>query len=183
MKFALHVMTKYKQQLGKLLFVFAACRPYNYHAALRNWRHTSSHATSKMPPICKLDVLLSPFHNALMLQHLLHWHWHILTEHKAVAERGAPGSWWGPHVTGRWGLGAISCGPQNFMFRSVPERSGFSSMPKWINVKWKCHYFSQNLQMTLCCVKQLYTKRSQPHVESEGRGKNAIPVSTNSIRE
>ena len=29
MKFAMHVITKYKQQLGKRLFVFAASRPYN----------------------------------------------------------------------------------------------------------------------------------------------------------
>ena len=63
----MHVITKYKQQLGKLLFVFEASRPYDYHAALRNRRPISSHATSKMPPICKSDVLLSPFmmHDAL----------------------------------------------------------------------------------------------------------------------
>ena len=47
----MHVITKYKQQLGKLLFIFAASRPYDYHAALRN---------RLMLPICKSDVLLSP---------------------------------------------------------------------------------------------------------------------------
>ena len=55
-------ITKYKQQLGKRLFVFATSRPYSYHAALRNRRPISSHASSKMPPICKSDVLLSAFH-------------------------------------------------------------------------------------------------------------------------
>ena len=67
----MHVITEYKQQLGKLLFIFAASRPYDRHTA----QHPiSSHATSKMLPICKSDVLLCPFHDALMLWHLLHWH-------------------------------------------------------------------------------------------------------------
>ena len=74
MKFAMHVITEYKQQLGKLLFVFAGSRLIYIQAALRNRRPISSHATSKMPPICKSDVLLSPFHDVLMLRHLLHWH-------------------------------------------------------------------------------------------------------------
>ena len=43
MKFALHVITKHKQQLGKLLFVFAASRLYDYHATPRNRCPTSSH--------------------------------------------------------------------------------------------------------------------------------------------
>ena len=34
----------------------------------------SRYATSKMlPTVCKSDVLLSPFHDALMLRRLLHW--------------------------------------------------------------------------------------------------------------
>ena len=65
MKFAMHVIAKYKQ-LGKLLFIFAASHPYAISSL-------SSHATGKMPPICKSDVLLSPFHDALMLRRLLHW--------------------------------------------------------------------------------------------------------------
>ena len=69
----MHVITKYKQQLEKRLFVFTASCPYNYHAALSNRRPISSHAASKMPPIYKSDVLLSPFHDAVMLRHLLHW--------------------------------------------------------------------------------------------------------------
>ena len=127
----MHVITKYKQQLGKLLFVFHwASRLYNYHAALRNRRPISSHATSKMP---KSDVLLSPFHDALILQHLLHWqsHWQsVMRSLKGGPQvhegdprftrgtpdsrggpqvhegdprftRGTPGSRWGPHVTRR----------------------------------------------------------------------------------
>ena len=35
-EFAMQVITECKQQLGKLLFVFAASRPYRYHAALQN---------------------------------------------------------------------------------------------------------------------------------------------------
>ena len=134
----MHIITEYKQQLGKLSFVFAASRSYDYHAALRNRRPITSHATSKMPPVCKSDVLLSPFRDALMLQHLLHWHWHfwhVLTERKAIAERGAPSSRWGLQVHGggpkftvgapgsRWrpqgdwgrGGGQSHGGPQNFM--------------------------------------------------------------------
>ena len=56
----------------------------------------------KIPAVSKSDFFLSPFHDTLMLRHLSHWngrHWHVLTERKADAERGAPGSRWEPHVT------------------------------------------------------------------------------------
>ena len=115
MKIAMHVITKHKQQLGKRLFFFAASCLYNYHAALQSRCHISSHATSKMPPICKSDVLLSLFHDALMLWHLLHWHWHVLTEHKTVTERGAPGSWWEPYVPGGGGGNLIGA-PQSLWY-------------------------------------------------------------------
>ena len=107
----MHVITKYKQ-LGKLLFVFAASRPYDTIAALRNRRpitSISSHATSKMLPICKSDVLLSPFHDAMMLRHLLHWH--------CGRCKGGPRFTVGAPCYQEIGAGGapISWGPQNFM--------------------------------------------------------------------
>ena len=111
----MHVITKYKQQLGKLSSVFAASRPYDYHAALRN-RRLGGHVTSKMPPMCEPDVLLSLFHDALMLRHLLHWLTRRLTERKAVAERGAPDSRLGAPCYREIGGG----GPQNFMTLVLP---------------------------------------------------------------
>ena len=72
------------------MFAFAASRSYDYryHVALRNRRPIlSSHTKSKMPSVslCKSDVLLSPFPDALMLRHLLHWNSQSII--KANAER------------------------------------------------------------------------------------------------
>ena len=70
----------------------------------------SCHTKSKMPSVCKSDVLLSPFPDALMLWHLLHWNSQSII--RANAERGASGSGWGPQVQGgglilpgNWGRG------------------------------------------------------------------------------
>ena len=57
-----------------LTFVEHVSRPYIYHAAPRDRRPRS---------VCKSDFLPCPLHDALMLQHLLHWngrHGHVLTE-------------------------------------------------------------------------------------------------------
>ena len=112
-EFALHI-TKYKQQLRKLLFVFAGSL-----VLMIIIRLFEIHALQVVMPQAKCR-LYAPQVNQTSFSVLswcidasapLGWHWHMLTECKAVAKRGAPGSWWGPHVTRRLGLG----GPQNFM--------------------------------------------------------------------
>ena len=63
----MHVITEYQQQLEKRLFIFAASRLYDYQA--RGSSEPSSHATSKIPPVYKSDVL--PMHDAFDASALL----------------------------------------------------------------------------------------------------------------
>ena len=70
---------------------------------------TSSHAISKNVAVCKSDFLLGLFHDALA-SFTLEWQaLTVLMQHKTNTKRGAPGSRWGPYLTGRLGPG----GPQS----------------------------------------------------------------------
>ena len=118
-----------------------------------------------MPSECKSDVLLSPFPDALMLRHLLHWNSQSII--KANAESGAQVQGGGlilPEDRGRGVGAAISWGPQNFMTLG-PDCTDSSLFQKQCRGGYKLRYTTKLLERGYC--KLVFTTRRSVSVYTE----------------